>query len=140
MLEIEKIKKAPVMSRRMSIINYLCRQSGLDIYYLFGLLNMYNEKNKGRWFWQKASFTGVLKDDFDSFNSYMDKFSSQFHSFDKDKIETSLKEAREKLVKLVTSLETSMFLNRDIDGSSVRAYLDDNIKRLIDQNLKGVKN
>jgi len=137
MLNIEKIKKAHVMTRRMCIIDYLCTELGFDIYYLFGLLNMYNVKNRGRWFWQKATFTGVLKDDFNNFNTYMDKFSNQFRSLNEDKINLSLNEAKELLIKLTSDLETSLFVNRDIDISSVKSYVDDNIKGLIDSSLKG---
>ncbi len=137
MLNIEKIKKAQAMTRRMCIIDYLCNELGFDIYYLFGLLNMYNVKNRGRWFWQKATFTGVLKDDFNNFNVYMDKFSNQFCSLTDERISISLNEAKDLLIKLTADLETSLFVNRELDQTSVRSYLDDNIKSLIDQSLKG---
>ena len=137
MLDIEKVKKAQVMSRRMYLIDYLCGESGTDIYYLFGLLNMYNVKNRGRWFWQKASFTGVLKDDFEKFNKYMDNFSSKFKSYDEVMINRSLDESKDLLNKLVADLETSLFVNRELDETSVKSYVDDNIRSLINQNLRG---
>jgi hypothetical protein len=129
MLDIAKLKKISVMSRRMYLISYIAKQSGTDIYYLFGLLNMYNAKNKGKWFWQKAAFVGPLRESFDKFNSFMDKFSQQFKSYD---------EGQSILEKLIADLEASLLVNRELDESSVRTYLDDNIKALIDQSLKGL--
>ncbi len=139
MMDIEKLKKAPVMSRRMYIINYSANKMGIDIYYLFGLLNMYNAKNRGRWFWQKAVFQGVLKESFEKFNGFMDKFSQQFRSMDESTINNNLTEGQKLLEKLVTDLETSMVLNREDDQTSVRMYLDDNIKGLIDQSLREIR-
>ena len=138
MFDIEKIRKVPVMSRRMFLINYICGKLGVDIYYLFGLLNMYNAKNRGRWFWQKATFTGVLKDDFDKFNAFMDKFSSQYRSYDQERVESALSQSQSLLQKFIDDLETTMFINREVDGSSVRIYVDDNIRSLITQSLKGL--
>jgi len=138
MLDIIKLKKVSVMSRRMYIINYIANKSGTDIYYLFGLLNMYNEKNKGKWFWQKATFVGQLKDSFDKFNSFMDKFAQQFKSYDESRISANIDEGQSMIIKLITDLEASLMVNRDLDESSVRTYLDANIKTLIDQSLKGI--
>jgi hypothetical protein len=138
MLDIIKLKKASVMSRRMYIINYIANKSGTDIYYLFGLLNMYNAKNKGKWFWQKSVFVGPLKDSFDKFNSLMDKFSQQFKSYDESRISANLDEGQSMIVKLIADLEASLVVNRELDESSVRVYLDENIKALIDQSLKGL--
>jgi hypothetical protein len=139
MMDIEKLKKSPVMSRRMYLINYTANKMGVDIYYLFGLLNMYNAKNRGKWFWQKAVFQGVLKESFEKFNSFMDKFSQQFRSMDEGTINTNLNEGQKLLEKLVADLETSMVLNREDDQTSVRMYLDDNIKGLIDQSLREIR-
>jgi len=138
MLDIAKLKKASVMSRRMYLINYISNKSGTDIYYLFGLLNMYNSRNRGKWFWQKAAFVGPLKDSFDKFNSFMDKFSQKFKSYDESGISVNLEEGQNLLVKLITDMESSLVVNREIDESSVRNYLDVNIKSLIDQSLKGL--
>jgi hypothetical protein len=138
MLDIAKLKKISVMSRRMYLISYIAKQAGTDIYYLFGLLNMYNAKNKGKWFWQKAAFVGPLRESFDKFNSFMDKFSQQFKSYDESRISANLDEGQNMLVKLIADLEASLLLNRELDESSVRTYLDDNIKALIDQSLKGL--
>ena len=138
MLDIVKIKKVSVISRRMYIINYIANKAGTDIYYLFGLLNMYNSKNKGKWFWQKSAFVGPLKDSFDKFNSFMDKFSQQFKSYDENRISANLDEGQIMLVKLIADLEASLIVSRETDESSVRTYVDDNIKTLIDQSLKGL--
>jgi hypothetical protein len=138
MLDIEKLKKVPVMSRRMYLINFLANKLGTDIYYLFGLLNMYNSKNKGRWFWQKASFVGPLRESFDKFNSFMDKFSQKFKSYDESSISANLDEGQNMLAKLIADLEINLVVDREMDGSSVRTYLDENIKSMIDQSLKGL--
>jgi hypothetical protein len=138
MLDIVKLKKVAAMSRRMYLINYIGNKSGTDVYYLFGLLNMYNEKNKGKWFWQKSSFVGPLKESFDRFNSFMDKFSQQFKSYDESMISANLDEGQIMLEKLMADLEASLTINRELDESSVRAYLDNNIKALIDNSLKGL--
>ncbi|MBM3708827.1 MAG: hypothetical protein FJW61_00190 [Actinobacteria bacterium] len=137
MIEIEKLKKAQQISRRMYIIKHMCECMGIDIDYLFGLFNMYNTKNRGRWFWQKATFTGALKDDFDRFNSYMDRFTQKLRSYDEERIWSSVNEAQNLLDKLVRSLEISLFVNRDEDTVSVKLYNDENIKSLIRESLKG---
>ncbi len=138
MLDIVKLKKVQVMPRRMYLINYIANRSGTDVYYLFGLLNMYNAKNKGKWFWQKSAFVGPLKDSFEKFNSFMDKFSQQFKSYDEIRISANLEEGQNLLVKLMADLETSLIISRETDEGSVRTYLDENIKSLIDQSLKGI--
>ena len=138
MLDIIKLKKVSVMSRRMYIINFIANKSGTDIYYLFGLLNMYNAKNRGKWFWQKSAFVGPLKDSFDKFNSFMDKFSQQFKSYDESRISANLDEGESMFGKLIADLEASLVVNRELDESNVRTYLDKNIKTLIDQSLKGL--
>ena len=138
MLDIVKIKKVSVISRRMYLINYMANKTGTDIYYLFGLLNMYNSKNKGKWFWQKSAFTGPLKESFEKFNSFMDKFSQKFKSYDESMISANLDEGQNLLVKLISDLETNLVVSRETDDSSVRSYLDQNIKTMIDQSLKGI--
>ena len=99
---------------------------------------MYNSKNKGRWFWQKASFVGPLRDSFDKFNSFMDKFSQKFKSYDESSISANLDEGQNMLAKLIADLEINLVVDREMDGSSVRTYLDENIKSMIDQSLKGL--
>lgn len=138
MLDIVKLKKVSVTSRRMYLINYMANKSGTDIYYLFGLLNMYNSRNKGKWFWQKSVFVGPLKDSFDKFNSFMDKFSQKFKSYDENTVSANLDEGQIMLEKLIADLEASLIVSRATDESSVRTYVDNNIKTLIDQSLKGL--
>ncbi len=53
-------------------------------------------------------------------------------------ISANLEEGQNLLVKLMADIETSLVVNREMDESSVRTYLDDNIKTLIDQSLKGL--
>ena len=86
----------------------------------------------------KSIICGSTKESFDKFNLFMDKFSQKFKSYDESMISANLEEGQNQLMKLITDLETSLVVNREMDESSVRAYLDDNIKTLIDQSLKGL--
>ena len=69
MIDFVKLKRLPYISKRMFIIENICKKRYVDLEYLFGLFNLYNKRNSGRWFWQKASFTGALKDAYDNFNN-----------------------------------------------------------------------
>ena len=138
MLDLIKLRKAPAISKRMYLIKEMCEIAGADIEYLFGLFNMYNEKNKGRWFWQKASFGGHLRDTFDRFNSFTDKFVSKIKSYSDDDIVRNFEDGKNLLCDLLKDLETNLAVDREIDRSSVRGYMDDNIRKLIQESLKKV--
>lgn len=138
MLDLIKLRKAPAISKRMYLNKEMCESVGVDIEYLFGLFNMYNEKNKGRWFWQKASFGGHLKDTFDRFNSFMDKFVLKIKGYSDDDILRNFEEGKNLLCDLLKDLETNLAVDREIDRNSVRGYIDDNIRNLIQGSLKRI--
>ncbi|MCL4418428.1 MAG: hypothetical protein M1365_17375 [Actinobacteria bacterium] len=138
MLDLIKLRKAPPMSKRMYLIKEMCESIGIDIEYLFGLFNMYNEKNKGKWFWQKASFGGHLKDVFDRFNSFMDKFVLKIKGYSDDDILRNFEDGKNLLCDLLKDLETNLAVGREIDGSTVRGYMDDNVRNLIQGSLKKI--
>ena len=136
MLDLIKLRKAPAISKRMYLLEEMCVSVSVDMEYLFGLFNMYNEKNKGRWFWQKASFGGHLKDSFDRFNSFMDKFVSKIKGYSDDDILRNFEEGKNLLCGLLKDLETNLAVDREIDSSSVKGYMDENIRNLIRDSLK----
>jgi hypothetical protein len=53
-------------------------------------------------------------------------------------VSANLAEGQKLLEKLISDLEASLMVNCETDESSVRTYLDENIKNLIDQSLKGL--
>jgi hypothetical protein len=138
MLDLIKLRKAPAISKRMYLLKEMCESVGTDIEYLFGLFNMYNGKNRGRWFWQKASFGGHLRDTFDRFNSFMDKFVLKIKGYSDDDILRNFEDGKNLLCDLLKDLETNLAVDREIDGSSVRGYIDDNIRNLIQGSLKRI--
>lgn len=138
MLDLIKLRKAPAISKRMYLIKGMCESVGTDIEYLFGLFNMYNGKNRGRWFWQKPSFGGHLKDTFDRFNSFMDKFVLKIKGYGDDDILRNFEDGKNLLCDLLKDLETNLAVDREIDRSSVRGYIDDNMRNLIQGSLKRI--
>ena len=122
----------------MYILKNACEDLGLDIDYLFGLFNMYNVKNAGRWFWQKASFTGQLKESFDKFNSHMDKLVKELRKYDDNTILNKINESKFMLEELIKKLEASLNVERQSDQSSVKSYIDNNLRNLIRESLKGM--
>jgi len=138
MLDLIKLKNAPAISRRMYLIKEMCESVGTDIEYLFGLFNMYNTKNSGRWFWQKASFSGRLKDGFDKFNRFMDKFVLKIKGYSDDDILRNFEDGKNLLCDLLKDLESNLAVEREIDSGSVKVYLDDNLRKLIQDSLKKV--
>jgi len=138
MLDLIKLRKAPAMSKRMYLIKEMCESIGTDIEYLFGLFNMYNEKNRGRWFWQKANFGGHLKDVFDKFNGFMDKFVSKVNGYSDEDILGNFENGKNLMLELLKELETNLAVDREIDNSSVRGYIDNNLRSLIQESLKKV--
>jgi len=138
MIDFVKLRKASYISKRMYILKNICEDLGLDIDYLFGLFNMYNAKNAGRWFWQKASFTGQLKESFDRFNSYMDKLVRELKKYDDNTILNKINESKSILEELIKKLETSLNVERQPDQSTVKSYIDENLRNLINGSLKGM--
>ena len=138
MIDIVKLKKASYMSKRMYILKNTCEDLGFDIDYLFGLFNMYNKKYAGKWFWQKANFSGQLKESFDGFNSYMDKLVKELNKYDDNTILNKINETKFMLDELLKKLEVSLSVERQSDQATVKSYMDKNSRNLIREGLKGM--
>ncbi len=138
MIDFVKLRKASNISKRMYILKNICEDLGLDIDYLFGLFNMYNLKNAGRWFWQKASFSGQLKESFERFNFYMDKLVKELKKYDDNIILNKINESKSMIDDLIKKLEASLNVERQTDQSKVKSYIDNNLRNLIREGLKGM--
>jgi len=123
----------------MFIIENICKKRGVDLQYLFGLFNLYNNRNSGRWFWQKVSFTGPLKTAYDDFNKKVESIVKDLKLGDQEKTLAQIEDAAEPLDKLLTSMEIQCEINRDYDSEHVKGFLDDNLRALINDSLKPFK-
>ena len=139
MIDLNKLKKAKHMPRRIYIMKKLCLAKNFDIEYLFGLFELYGVKNRGKWFWQRATFQGVLKDSLEKFDAFMDRFVKELKSYDESRFLLKMKEAGDLLEDLVNKIEASLEIDREADKLNVKSYLDDNFKSLIKSNLKGLE-
>lgn len=137
-IDFAKLRKASHTSKRMYILKNICEDLGLGIDYLFGLFNMYNVKNAGMWFWQKASFTGQLKESFDRYNSYMDKLVKGLKKYGDNTVLNKINESKSILDELIKKLEVNLNVERQSDQSRVKSYIDDNLRNLIRDGLKGM--
>ncbi len=138
MADYEKLKRSSYVSKRMFIIKEICEENNVDVEYLFGLFNLYNEKNSGRWFWQKAKFTGALKDRYDEFNKVADKIAKEIRRDTEEQTKSKILSAKDLLNKLMQSMEMSLEVDRGMDRGYVRGFLDDNLKTLINDSLRGL--
>ena len=136
MIDIKKLKRMSSMSRRMVVIKNIGENKNTDIEYLFGLLNLYNKKSSGRWFWQKAVFAGTLKDAFDKFNVTVDEIIKSLKSENEESVLKRMSAAGDILEDLLTKLEMNLGVDRENDKIYVKGYLDDNFKALIAGSLK----
>jgi len=135
-MDFNRLKRLSYISKRMFVIENICKKRSVDLEYLFGLFNLYNKNNSGRWFWQKASFTGPLKSAYDNFNKTADDIVKAIKKIDEARFPAIIEEAVEPLDKLLTGLETNCGVNRDNDFEYVKGFLDKNLKGLIDDSLK----
>ena len=124
------------MSKRMYVIEKICKTRTVDLEYLFGLFNLYNQKNSGRWFWQKATFSGALKESYDSFNKIVEDIVKKMDKTDEAGFDAMVQDSSEALDELLTGMETSCDVNRDNDFDYVRGLLDNNLKGLITDSMK----
>ncbi|MGM0365627.1 MAG: hypothetical protein ACQEP5_03725 [Actinomycetota bacterium] len=138
MIDYVRLRKAPYISKRMYIIKAICEQNKVDLEYLFGLFNLYNEKNRGKWFWQKAAFSGAMKDRYEEFNKTADRIAKEIKVGDEQKTNAKISEASELLDKLMQAMEMNLEVDRVMDRGYVRGFLDSNLKSLIDDGLKGL--
>ena len=135
-MEFNRLKKLSYISKRMFVIENICKKRSMDLEYLFGLFNLYNKNNSGRWFWQKAGFTGPLKSAYDNFNKTADDIVKAIKKIDEAGFSALIEEAAEPLDKLLTGLEMNCGVNRDNDFEYVKGFLDNNLRGLIDDSLK----
>ncbi|MBU2563590.1 MAG: hypothetical protein KJ568_03980, partial [Actinobacteria bacterium] len=117
----------------------ICEFKKVDLEYLFGLFNLYNRKNSGRWFWQKATFTGILKDDYNNFNAAVDETVKDLKQADEKKTKEQIKSASKIFDKLIVGLEMNCNVNREKDFNNVKGYLEKNFRELINDNLRRIK-
>jgi len=139
MIDFKKLRRMSSMSRRMAVIKNIGENKNTDVEYLFGLLNLYNKKNSGRWFWQKAGFTGVLKDAFDKFNTTVDEIIKSLKSENEEDVLKRITVAGDILENLLAKLEMNLGVDRENDEAYVKGYLDDNFKALIAGSLKEIE-
>lgn len=139
MIDIKKLRRAPYMAQRMFIIKNICNSRNVEVEYLFGLFNLYNKKNSGRWFWQKATFTGALKEAFDKFNSDIDGIIKELKIEDEEYIMKRINITGNAFDNLVTKLEMNLDVDRENDRLYVEGYLDNNLRALIRDSLKGME-
>jgi len=135
-MDFDRIKRLSYMSKRMYVIESICKKRSVDLEYLFGLFNLYNKKNSGRWFWQKATFTGGLKNAYEVFNKMVEDIVKKMKGTNEAGFDAMIQESAEPLDKLLTGIEVSCEVNRDNDFEHVRGFLDDNLKGLINDSLK----
>lgn len=138
MIDFDKFKKAQYMTKRMSILRECCELNGLNIKYLFGLFNYYNQKNKGRWFWQRAVFTGIIKDKYDNLNRLAENLSKASKNIDEPAFNDKLKLISSSLNELMIKMEENLGVDRNIDQSKIEGFLDANMSALIQDSLKGM--
>jgi len=138
-MDLKRLKRLPYITKRMYILDKFCQFKNIDLEYLFGLLNLYNKKNSGKWFWQKAVFTGALKTDYDNFNIVVDKIVRDLKDNDEKKTEEQVKSASENFNKLLIGLEVNCNIDRKKDFDMVKGFLDKNFKMLIIDNLRRIK-
>ena len=136
MIDLKRLNRLPYVTKRMYIIENICQFENVDLEYLLGLLNLYNNKNSGKWFWQKAAFTGMLKDDYNNFNIVVNEIVRDLKEADEKKTKEQIKSASEKFDKFLVDLEINCNINRKNDFNNVKGFLDKNLKELITDNRK----
>jgi len=120
MIDFEKLNRLPNVTRRMYVIKNICELKNVDLDYLFGLLDLYNKKNRGKWFWQKATFSGMLKENYDNFDVAVDEIVKCLKQADENRTREQIKSAAGILDNYVKG-----FLNRNL-----KALIDGSLKRL----------
>ncbi|HHT78914.1 MAG TPA: hypothetical protein GXZ93_03850 [Actinobacteria bacterium] len=135
MIDFQNFKKAQYMTKRMTILKESCELNGLNINYLFGLFNYYNQKNRGRWFWQKAVFTGAIKEKYDSVNSQADELVKSLKDIDESTFNDRVKIISSLLNDLMIKMEENLGIDRSIDRNKVEGFLDANMSALIRDSL-----
>jgi hypothetical protein len=138
-IDFVRLVKLPYISKRMFVIDSICRKRNVDLEYLFGLMNLYNEKNRGRWFWQKATFSGPLREAYENFNKKVDNMIRSLKSTDQSGFLYNVEEGTEVLERFLTGMEANCEVNRDADYQYVRGLLDNNLKKIIEESTRSLK-
>lgn len=139
MMDLKRLNRVPNITKRIYMLEKICQSKNIDLEYLFGLFSVFKRKNSGRWFWQKAVFTGVLKKDYENFNIAVNEIVSGLKKADEKIIEEQIKSASEKLDKLLVGLEINCDIDRKKDFDMVKGFLENNLKMLIIDNLNRIK-
>ena len=139
MMDLKRLNRLPYVTKRIYILEKICQSKNIDLEYLFGLFSIFKRKNSGRWFWQKAVFTGVLKTDYDNFDIVVNEIVSGLKKTDEKITEEQIKSASEKLDKLLFGLEINSNIDRKKDFDMVKGFLENNLKMLIIDNLKRIE-
>jgi hypothetical protein len=138
MIDFKKLNKLSYMSKRMYILKRVSELKEIDLDYLFGLFNLYNIRNSGRWFWQKARFTGLIKDSFDKFNKALDETIKDLKYADEAKTKAQLESNAVLLDELLVGMETNCGVDRKKDFGFVKGNLGSNFRELINSSLKNI--
>ncbi len=139
MIDLKRLSRLPYVTKRIYILEKICQSKNIDLEYLFGLFSIFKRKNSGRWFWQKAVFTGMLKTDYDNFNIVINEIVNGLKEADEKITEEQIKSASEKLDKLLVGLEINSNIDRKKDFDMVKGFLENNLKMLIIDNLKRIE-
>jgi hypothetical protein len=138
-IDFKKLNRVPYMARRMYVINNVCRSTGIDLDYLFGLFGLYNKKNSGTWFWQKAKLTGGLRGNYNRFNTVVDKIVKDLKQADEKMTKQQIDSALDVFNKMLSGMEADCNVDRNRDFGYVKGFLDKNLKVLIDDSLRRIK-
>ncbi len=139
MIDFEKLNRLPNVTRRMYVIKNICELKNVDLDYLFGLLDLYNKKNRGKWFWQKATFSGMLKENYDNFDVAVDEIVKCLKQADENRTREQIKSAAGILDKFLARIEEDCNVRRKNDFNYVKGFLNRNLKALIDGSLKRLR-
>jgi hypothetical protein len=138
-IDFKKLNRTTYIARRMYVIGNICGLAGIDLNYLFGLFGLFNKKNSGTWFWQKAKLTGALKDDYNRFNAAVDKIVKDLKQADERKTKQQIDSTLDVFNRLISGMEANCNVDRNSDFSYVKGFLEKNMKVLIDDSLKRIK-
>ncbi|OPL12908.1 MAG: hypothetical protein AVO38_14285 [delta proteobacterium ML8_D] len=138
-IDFAKLAKLPYISKRMFVIGSICKKRNVDLEYLFGLMSLYNEKNRGKWFWQKATFTGALKETYENFNKKIDGIVRSLKSMEESSFLCHVEDGTEILERFLTGMEANCEVDRDAGYRYVKGLLDNNLKKIIEESTRSLK-
>ncbi|MEA2016554.1 MAG: hypothetical protein U9O59_07650 [Actinomycetota bacterium] len=136
MVDFEKLIKLPYITKRIYVLRSMCELRKVDLEYLFGLFNLYNIRNSGKWFWQKPKLTGRIKNVYKNLNAVVDKTVKDLSYADEKRTGEQIKSASTVLGELLVGLEENCEIDRKKDFEEVKKNLGRVFKELIDDNVK----